>query len=187
MEDLRLATEEELEAALEAIRAAPRDAGIVEMIVRRPARGEREVIEEAALDPALGLAGDNWVARPARSSTDGSPDLDRQITLMGARAVAAVARERRRWPLAGDQLFVDLDLGGEHLPAGAELVVGTAVLVVTEAPHTGCDKFTERFGSAASRWLNTAAGRALRLRGINARVVTGGGVRRGDAITVRKR
>jgi len=185
MENARLSTEQELEAALASIRAAPRDAGVVELIVRRPDRGEREVLAQATLDPALGLVGDNWHARPARGRADGSPDLERQITVMGARAVAAVAGDRARWPLAGDQLYVDLDLGRENLPAGTELVVGTAVIAVSAAPHPGCDKFTARFGSAAARWVNTPAGRALNLRGINARIVTGGVVRPGDAIRKR--
>jgi hypothetical protein len=186
MHDIRPRTEDELEAALDGIRAAPRDVGVVELIVRRPARDTREVLEEGRLDPVLGLVGDGWHLRSSRHSADGaSPDPARQLTLMGARAIAAIAGEREAWPIAGDQLFVDLDLGRENLPAGAQLLVGTAVLEVSAAPHTGCDKFTARFGSGASRWINTPAGRALNLRGINARVVAGGVVRRGDAIRKR--
>ncbi len=185
MEDARLRTDDELATALDPIRGAPRDAGVVELIVRRPADAEREVLDEATLDPALGLVGDNWPVRPSTHTADGSADPERQLTIMSVRAVAAVAGERERWPLAGDQLYVDLDLGGENLPTGTELVVGTAVVAVTAAPHTGCAKFTERFGSAATRWINTPAGRDLRLRGIYVRVVTGGVVRRGDAIRKR--
>jgi hypothetical protein len=185
MQEIRHRSEDELEAALEGIRGAPRDVGVVELIARRPAHAEREVLDEATLDPAHGIVGDNWRLRPCRHVTDGSPDPERQITIMSARAVAAVAGEREHWSIAGDQLYVDLDLGGENLPVGTELLVGTAVLAVTAAPHTGCDKFTARFGSAASRWLNTAAGRSLKLRGIYARVVTAGVVRRGDPIRKR--
>jgi len=185
MQEIRHRSELELEAALDEIRGAPREAGVVELIARRPTYGEREVIGEALLDPALGLVGDSWHVRPSRRTADGSPDPERQLTLMGSRAIAALAGERERWPIAGDQLYVDLDLGLENLPAGTQLVVGTAVLEVSAAPHTGCDKFTARFGSDASRWLNTAAGRSLNLRGINARVVTGGVVRRGDVIRKR--
>jgi hypothetical protein len=175
-------SEAELEAALDAIRAAPRDVGVVELIVCRPTHLAREVLDEGTFDAARGLVGDNWNVRPSRWSQDGGPDPERQVTLMGARAVAAVAGGREHWPLAGDQLFVDLDLRPENLPPGTRLAAGTAVLEVTAAPHTGCDKFTERFGSAASRWLNTPAGRGLRLRGIFAKIVTGGVVRRGDLI-----
>jgi hypothetical protein len=185
MQEPRQRTEDELAASLELIRTAPRDVGIVELIVRRPDRDAREVLEEATLDPALGLVGDSWIKRPSRSSTDGSPDPERQLTLMGARAIAAVAGERTHWPLAGDQLFVDLDLSWDNLPAGTELLVGTAVISASAPPHTGCAKFTARFGSAASRWVNTDDGRSLNLRGINARIVTGGVVRRGDVIRKR--
>lgn len=186
MDAVRHRTAEELDATLDAIRAAPRDAGTVDLIVRRPDYLAREVLEEGVLDPLVGLIGDNWHLRPSRRTTDGSPDLERQLTLMGSRAVTAVAGERESWALAGDQFFVDLDLGLENLPAGTRLAIGTAVLSVSAAPHTGCDKFTARFGSAASRWLNTPTGRSLNLRGINARVVTGGVVRRGDGIVVRR-
>jgi MOSC domain-containing protein YiiM len=172
----------ELAAALESIRAAPRDVGVIEMIVRRPAIDAREVLEEAVLDPAVGLVGDTWNVRPSSKTPDRSPHPEKQVTLMGSRAVAAVAGAREHWPLAGDQLFVDLDLGLANLPPGTRLGVGTAVLEVSAAPHTGCAKFAARFGSAASRWLNTPEGRALNLRGINAKVVTGGVVRRGDII-----
>ncbi|HSK04455.1 MAG TPA: hypothetical protein VK932_24540 [Kofleriaceae bacterium] len=185
MQDIRHRTEQELAATLDAIRAAPRDAGVVELIARRPTAGEREVLEEATLDPALGLVGDSWHLRPSRHTADSAPDPERQITLMNARAVAAVAGERASWPIAGDQLYVDLDLGDENLPAGTRLSAGTAVLEVTAAPHTGCGKFTARFGSAASRWINTPAGRALNLRGIHARVIEGGVIRRGELIRKR--
>jgi MOSC domain-containing protein YiiM len=182
---VRHRTQSELDAALETIRAAPRGVGVVELIVRRPERDARAVLDEATLDPALGLVGDNWRERPSRSATDGSPDPERQVTLMSARVIAAIAGPRERWPLAGDQLFVDLDLGLENLPAGTELVVGTAVLAVSAVPHTGCAKFTARYGSDATRWVNTDIGRSLNLRGINARIVSGGVVRRGDAIRKR--
>ena len=101
---------------------------------------------------------------------------------MNARTVALVAGDRERWPLAGDQLYVDLDLSPENLPPGARLEVGTAVVEISDVPHTGCAKFTERFGSAAIRFVNGSSGRAHRLRGVNARVVQNGVVRPGDPI-----
>jgi MOSC domain-containing protein YiiM len=154
----------------------------VELIVRRPAIGAREILEEATIDPAVGVVGDTWNIRPSSSMPDRTPHPEKQVTLMGVRAVAAVAGGRENWPIAGDQLFIDLDLGLANLPPGTRLAAGTAVLEVSAAPHTGCAKFTERFGSAASRWLNTPTGRSLNLRGINAKVITGGVVRRGDSI-----
>ena len=173
----------ELEAGLELILAAPKVEGVVEMVVRRPGEDEREVLDEAFLSGEEGLRGDDWLARARRASADGVPNVHTQITLMGARTVALVAGDRSRWPLAGDQLYVDLDLSQENLPAGTRLRVGEATLEVSAEPHTGCAKFTARFGSAAIRFVNSPSGRALRLRGLNARVVEPGVVRPGDAIT----
>jgi hypothetical protein len=172
----------ELEAGLETILAAPKDVGVVELVVRRPRQDEREVLEEAHLDPLVGLRGDDWLARASRSAPDGVPSPDTQITLINARVMGLLA-ERGRWPLAGDQLYVDLDLTPENLPPGTRLRVGEATLEVTAEPHTGCAKFTARFGSDAIRFVNGKAGLALRLRGMYARVVEAGVVRPGDAIT----
>ncbi|HEY1297245.1 MAG TPA: MOSC domain-containing protein [Chloroflexota bacterium] len=169
---------EELTAGLDQITQAPSDNGVLEMIVRRPAVGEREVIEEGQLAPAEGLVGDNWSRRGA-----GRPlNVNVQLTLMNARVAALVAQERNRWPLAGDQLFVDLDLSAANLPPGSHLTIGSAVIRVSEQPHTGCAKFVERFGMAAMEFVNGTRGKALHLRGINARVIEAGTVRVGDRV-----
>lgn len=165
------------------IRAAPADDGRIEMIVRRPAVDAREVVSEAVLDPVRGLVGDDWLARGSASMPDGSADPAAQLTLMSTRVLAAVEPDRSRWPLAGDQLLVDLDLSVENLPLGTRLVAGEAVLEVTEMPHTGCAKFSSRFGADALRWISDPALRELRLRGVYARVVRGGTVRAGDTIS----
>ena len=174
------ATPAELEAGLDHIRAAPRGAGVVELIVRRPVEGERDVVEAAELDLEEGLVGDSWKARGRSGGRQANTNA--QLTVMNARATALFAGERERWPLAGDQLYVDLDLSGQHLPPGTQLEVGTAVIEVTAEPHTGCKKFSARFGLEALRFANSPDGRALNLRGINTRVVRPGTVRAGDAI-----
>jgi hypothetical protein len=180
---MRHRSDQELAAGLATIRQSPADAGTVEMIVRRPAQDEREVLEEGRLTTDDGLVGDHWRARGSRSTPDGSANPECQLTLMNARLVDLLAGgDRQAWPLAGDQLYVDLDLSVENLPAGTRLAIGTAMIEVTEPPHTGCAKFSARFGSEAMRFVNSPAGRALRLRGLNARVVEPGEVRRGDAV-----
>jgi hypothetical protein len=173
-------TMQQLEAGVDHIRQSPRDHGRVEMMVRRPAVDERVVLEQGELNLQEGLSGDTWQVRPSRHTPDGSPLLDAQITVMNARAIALIAGEQARWPLAGDQLFIDLDLSDENLPAGSKLQIGTAVIEVTPQPHNGCAKFAARFGNDAVKFVNSPVGKQLHLRGINAKVVRGGTIRVGD-------
>lgn len=169
---------EALEAGLGEVKLSPADGGTVELIARRPAEGEREILEEAWLDLDDGLAGDRWSASRRHPG-----HRENQLTLMNARAAALVAGPPERWAAAGDQLYVDLALGGENLPPGTRLSVGTAVIEVTAEPHTGCGKFVKRFGVDAQQFVNSPTGRELNLRGINTKVVTPGTVRRGDTLT----
>jgi MOSC domain-containing protein YiiM len=149
--------------------------------VRRPRVGQREVLEEGQLDTVAGLVGDTWRFRGSSRMPDKtSPHPDMQINVMNARAIALIAQDPKRWALAGDQLFIDLDLSQENLPPGTRLAIGTAIIEVTAQPHTGCGKFVERFGLDAMKFVNSPRGRQLSLRGINARVVQNGTVRRGD-------
>jgi len=175
-------TTDELEAALDDIRRAPSDSGWVDMVVRRPATGEREVLAEGRLDLSDGLVGDNWRTRGSRQTDDGSADPDMQLNVMNARVSRFVAVDPERRALAGDQLHVDLDISTANLPPGTRLAVGSAVIEVTEKPHTGCAKFVERFGRDAMRFVNSPVGRELRLRGLNAKVVVSGTVRPGDEV-----
>jgi hypothetical protein len=180
---VRHLTAEELEAGLPEIARSPAAEGTVELIVRRPAEGEREVLTEGSLDLVEGLVGDGWLRRGSRRRPDGSANPNAQITVMNARAVDLVAAgDRDRWQLAGDQLYVDFDITAANVPAGTRLALGTAVLEVTAEPHTGCAKFVARFGHPAHRFVNARAHRDLRLRGLNARVVVPGVVRAGDTI-----
>ncbi len=173
-------TTAELEAGLEQIRQSPQDRGVLELIVRRPTVDEREVLTEGNLDISEGLVGDNWRARGSSSTEDGSAHPDMQLNIMNARVAALVAQDKSRWPLAGDQLYIDLDLSDENLPPGTRLEIGTAVIEITAIPHTGCNKFAARYGPDAVMFVNSPVGKTLHLRGINAKVIQAGVIRVGD-------
>lgn len=172
----------QLEAGLDGVRRSPKDEGTLQLIVRRPQRLERELVDEGTLDVAVGLVGDNWSTRGSTGTPDGSADPELQLTLMNSRAADLVAGSRERWHLAGDQLFVDMDISRTNLPPGTRLAIGSTVLEVSVKPHNGCAKFSGRFGADALRLVVSAAGQELCLRGINAKVVQSGDVRVGDAV-----
>lgn len=171
----------ELEAGLGSILQSPKDEGRIDLIVRRPSVDQREVLDIAELDMSLGLVGDNWSTRGSSRTADGTSHPDMQLNIMSSRVIHLIAPDRDRWQWAGDQLFLDLDLGEENLPPGTRLVLGSAVIEVTNQPHTGCKKFVERFGADALKFVSSPLGRQLRLRGLNARVVRAGSVRVGDS------
>jgi MOSC domain-containing protein len=171
-------TTAELEARLDDVRAAPADVGRLELVVRRPVEGEREALEAGELDLVEGLVGDRW----SRGKRGRTPDPATQLTLMSARAAELVAGSRERWALAGDQLYVDLDLSGTNLPPGTRLAIGSAIVEISDLPHLGCAKFTARYGEGARELVNSPEGVALNLRGINATVIRSGRVRAGDVV-----
>jgi hypothetical protein len=174
--------ERDLSAHIASVLAAPRDSGRIELVVRRAAVDQREILEEGILDPHEGLVGDDWIRRTSSFTPDGQLDPNTQLTLMSTRALTAIEPDRDRWPLAGDQIYVDMDMSVSNLPIGTRLRVGTALVEVSPKPHTGCAKFAARFGRDALVWANGPANRELRLRGLNARVIERGIVRPGDTI-----
>jgi len=173
-------TMQELEAALDHLREAPKDEGVLQLIVCRPEVDQRKLLDVAELDPLRGMIGDNWIVRGSSKTPDGSPHPEMQINIMNSRVTALVAQDKERWPLAGDQLYIDMDLSKENLPAGARIQVGSAVLEVSPLPHTGCHKFVARFGMDAMKFVNSPVGKELCLRGINAKVVQAGVVKVGQ-------
>lgn len=174
---------DELEAGLDHIRQSPSDRGAVRMIVRRPHTDEREILTQASLDTAEGLVGDNWRQRGSSRTEDGSAHPEMQLNIMNARVISLVAGTEDRWPLAGDQIFVDMDLSKQNLPAGTQLRLGSAIIEVTGVPHMGCKKFVARFGLDAMKFVNSGLGKQLCLRGINARVVQSGSFKPGDILS----
>ena len=176
---------EELAQGLDFILESPGDEGTVELIVRRPDVDGRESLTQGRLDIDEGLVGDNWRARGSSHTEDGGPDPEMQLNIMNARVVALVADDPDRRELAGDQLYIDMDLSPENLPPGTRLSIGDAVIEVTEPPHTGCKKFAARFGVDATVFVNSGMGKTRNFRGICAKVVESGDIKVGD--TARKR
>ena len=176
-----------LEEHLDHLRAAPVGTGTLDLVVSRPAEGRREVLDEGVLDLELGLLGDTWLERCTSRAVASGRHLDSQINVMGSRMIGLLADDDETRALAGDQLYVDLDLSHDNLPAGSRLAIGDgergAVIEVSAKPHAGCRKFQRHFGAQAVRFINSAEGRRLRLRGFNARVVVPGVVRPGDTVT----
>ena len=172
---------ESLDARLPDLRALSTEQGTLELIVVRPSEGERELPSTAELTVEDGLIGDRWRAS-AHIHPDGSVNRENQLTLMSTRVLAGIA-EPQRWPESGDNLLVDMGLDLESLPVGSRLAIGDEVIVkISEVPHTGCAKFSARFGSDALKFVNSPEGRQLRLRGVNAHVVVPGAVAVGDGV-----
>lgn len=179
-------TTDEIQAAMPHVLDSPRDGGKLALIVRRPKVDRREVIEEGTLDIENGLIGDNWLTRGSSRTDNGLGHPEMQLNLMNIRFAELIAGSRERVPLAGDQLFVDLDLSRENLPIGTRLSIGSAVIELTAIPHLGCKKFVERFGLDAMKFANSDFGRTHNLRGVNAKVVKSGGVAAGDNIEIER-
>ena len=164
---------DKLEQGVDHILASPSDVGTLKLIVIRPDVDQRETPAEGRLDIEQGLVGDSW-------STRGAADPDMQLNIMNARVIGLLAQTRVRWSLAGDQLYLDMDLSDDNLPPGTQLALGDAIIEVTEPPHTGCKKFAARFGVDAVMFVNSGRGKKLNFRGINAKVIQSGDIKVGD-------
>ncbi|HEY8179595.1 MAG TPA: MOSC domain-containing protein [Candidatus Limnocylindria bacterium] len=169
-------TFEELESLWATVPSPPRERGTLRLVCRRVEPGVHETPDEAELSVEAGLVGDRWDATR-------DPDHEAQVTLMNATVAELVAADRQPLHEAGDNLIVDFDIGHDNLPPGSRVRIGETVLEVTDSPHTGCSKFSERFGQDALRWVNWRHWRERRLRGVNARVIEGGTIRVGDEVT----
>ena len=173
----------ELDALADEVRRSPSDSGTLDLVVARPAAGERDVQDEGQLDAEVGLVGDNWAERSSSRTDDGSAHPDMQLNIINSRFSAGIARgDHERQILAGDQLHVDFDLSETNIPPWTRLQIGEAVIEITDQPHTGCAQFSQRFGVDTMRFTRTEVGNELHLRGVNARVHTAGVIRPGDRI-----
>ena len=171
-----------LQKGLEHIKQSPSDQGVLKLIVARPEEDQRVEKEEAALDITRGLIGDNWENRGSSKTEDGGPLLDAQLTLMNTRVLEVICEQISDWKMAGDQLYGDIDLSKQNMPPGTKITIGDAELEVTPEPHTGCEKFSARFGIDALKFISNPEGRSNQMRGIYLKVLKGGTIRKGDSI-----
>jgi hypothetical protein len=172
----------ELELGVDEIKASPKDNGVLQMIVRRPKTETREIINAGEINLENGLEGDNWKARGSSAMPDGSADPEAQITLMNSRVIQLLAGDKENWQWAGDQLYVDMDISIDNLPPHSRIQIGSVILEISAKPHTGCKKFSGRFGIEALEFISTPLGKALRMRGVNAKVIQGGEIKVGDVV-----
>jgi hypothetical protein len=174
---------EELQSHLDSIKQSPQDDGILKAIVIRPVSNERVGMESSVVTPDGGVHGDRWAKQAWLNLPEEELEPKAQITVMNSRAAEVIARNRARWPLAGDNLYVDLDLSEDNLQAGQQLSIGSAVFEITPQPHNGCGKFEQRFGAEALKWVNSEEGKHHHLRGIYIKVVKAGVINVDDTIT----
>jgi MOSC domain-containing protein YiiM len=170
-------TFDELEALWSATPAPPRERGTVRLLTLRRAPSGHETPEAVEVTVEDGLVGDRWSLAIERD-----PDRASQVTLMNATVAELVAAGEQPLHEAGDNILVDYDIGVDNLPVGSRLQIGEVVVEVSPIPHTGCSKFSGRFGQDALRWVNWRHWRDRRLRGVNCRVISGGTVRLGDLV-----
>ena len=175
-------TTQQLEEGLDLIKKSPNDNALVDMIVCRPTEGNRKILQEGFLDKVIGLEGDNWIDRGSAKTADGCSHPDMQLNIMNSRSITLIARQKDRWQLAGDQLFIDLNLTDKNIPAGTRLSIGDAIIEVTAIPHNGCKKFTERYGIDAVKFVNSPIGKELHLRGVNAKIIKSGKIKVSDVV-----
>jgi hypothetical protein len=174
----------ELDRRYAALPPRPARVGTVLALTVRPGPDLREARDEIVFDPVRGAVGDRWERKTWLYLPDGSPDPRVQVAVCNT-AVLALMREAagvNHHP--GDTLFTDLDLSEKNLPAGSRLQVGEAVIEVSDVENDACAKFAAQYGEAVFRWIRRPENRALRLRGLFARVIVGGRVRCGDAVRV---
>lgn len=170
----------DLQQGLQTIKNSPADNGILYMIVARSMIREHAVPWFCKLTPEFGVEGDHWVHESWKTLPDGSPDPSVQVTIMNSRCLDLIATSKERWPLAGENLIVDMDISTANLKPGQKLSIGSAILEISDIPHTGCMKFRDRFGVEALKFVSSKEARELRLRGMFASVIKAGEIRVGD-------
>jgi hypothetical protein len=175
-------TAQELAAALPAVLAAPRDAGVTRLFCVRPKSNHRIFPQRLTFTRATGVANDFEHMQPWLTLPDGSPDPRNQVSIMSWHVLDLVWRDRDRVPHPGDNIAVEMNLTEENLPVGTLLQAGTAILKVSDEPNDGCVKWKVRKGRAAYDWIIHPDHLPLRLRGLYCSVEQDGEMQLGDAL-----
>ncbi|MFW9931002.1 MAG: MOSC domain-containing protein [Candidatus Thorarchaeota archaeon] len=173
---------QELNDRFNALTPSPKDVGTVDLICIRPTENSREVKDSVIVDNQLGIIGDNWKSRGSKHTPDGSAIPDAQITIMNSRIINLITQDKNFWSLAGDQLFIDLDISSDNLPSGSRLTIDDVILEVTPLPHNGCIKFSNRFGSDATKFVSNKEGQKYHRRGIYVKVIKSGRIHTGSIV-----
>lgn len=162
---------------------SPKDGGRIEGLVVRPEGSEaggRQRVDGVEVIPERGVDGDRWAESPY--ATPGN-----EVSIINVHLLRAIADDDpEQMALSGDNIHVDLDLSQANLPVGTRLLVGSAVLEVSEIEHCPCSHFVERFGRTATKKIARANRLGLRGRGVLCHVREGGKIALGDTISVER-
>ena len=170
------------QAVIEA-RRAPAGIGALLHLVNRPSEGVHRRVAKLRFDFKQGIEGDRWRKTAWIRLPNGQPDPRVQVSLTNARVMTYFTKHYKEGIFGcGDNLYTDLSLTEGNLPVGSRLVVGSAVLQVSNVPNDAGGKFAQRFGQDAVDFIRKPENAPLRLRGVFCKIVTGGEAHEGDLI-----
>lgn len=172
-------TDEELDAAMDHIMAAPKDDAPIASLCFREGFNQRAFPDHLVMTPEEGVIGERWLKHPWLKLEDGSPDPRIQVSILGTRVWETVVGDKLH---PGDTIIADMDMSRKNLPVGQLLQVGEVTLRVSDVFNDGCVKWKVRYGTPAKDWITRKRHIPLRLRGILCEIVTGGTVRMTDRI-----
>ncbi len=175
-------TIEELDLLYRALPLRPTAQARVNALCVRPGPDLREERASIEFDPERGVIGDRWERKTWLYLQDGKPDPRVQVALCNSDILAMVQKATGVRHHPGDTVFTDLDLSVTNLPVGMRLKIGTAVVEISDVENDACAKFAAHYGAAVLAWIRLPQNRSLRLRGLFARIISGGLVRVNDPV-----
>lgn len=171
-----------LQAALPSVLMAPKDSAPIEQLCLRPDIGVRNFVDEMELTRELGIPGERWNYAPWLTLRDGRADPRIQVSILNKQVLDLVYNDPHNMIHPGDSFIADMDFSYENMPDGTLLNIGSAVLRVSDKFNTACQKWQDRYGRDALRWIVLQGNRQYRLRGVLCEVIKDGRVKTGDLI-----